>query len=489
MDAARSQPCASPASVRLLLGALLFVTFAYFQAAPSWNGISRMALVRSIVERGRLDIDPFAFETGDKAWFAGHHFSDKAPGVALLALPAYALHRGLLAVTGRPPPRSVPTGTGDDALFNPSYVQALYACTSSTSAAAGALLGVLFFGYLAGLGLGPRSALACTLALCLGTPIFPYATLFYGHVTAACLLFAAHALGTVRPSGRRLLAAGACAGAAVLVELPSALGLAVLALTLGLQTKGVRPRLARLLRFAAGAAFPLSLLGAYQWLAFGHPLRPGYGHVSRPEFAAGMAEGLFGVRWPQPSALIGLLWSQGHGLLWVAPITLLGFLGLVRGLRRGPPETYLPANVVTVGFLLMGAGYYMWWGGAAFGPRHVIPALPFLALGLARLPEGRAWRLGFGGLLAVSILYQLAATATTAEIAPSRDVIFDVVLPRLARGELPAVAGASNLGRRLGLPGLASLAPLLALWTVGLRLILLRLPERGSGLPESRGAT
>lgn len=496
MDVARSQLGAPPAGVRLVLGGLLFVTFAYFQAPPSWNGVSRMALVRSIVERGRLDIDPFAFETGDKALFRGHHYSDKAPGLALLAVPAYALHRAFLNLTGRPLPRSVPAGVDDDARFNPSYVQALFICTVSTSALAGALLGVLFFAHLGSLGMHPRFGLAATLALCLGTPVFPYATLFYGHVTAGCLLFAAYVVGVAgrgdagvgahSPSRWRVFAAGAFAGAAVLVELPSAAAVAGLTLCLALRGGSTRERMALVARFAAGAALPLGVLAAYQWAAFSHPLRPGYGHVTRPEFAAGMAQGLFGVRWPRPAAFFGELVSRGHGLLWVAPVCLLGFVGLVRGLRRGPRSTYWVATGITLGFLLIGAGYYMWWGGSAFGPRHLIPALPFLALGFARLPEGRVWRLGFGVLLAASIVFQLAATATIVEIAPTRDVLFDAVLPRFARGEIPALGGGSNLGRRFGLPGIASLAPLLLIWALGIRTLLRRLPG-SHGAPAASG--
>jgi hypothetical protein len=66
-------------------------------------------------------------------------------------------------------------------------------------------------------------------------------------------------------------------------------------------------------------------------------------------------------------------------------------------------------------FLLATAGYYMWYGGSAFGPRMVIPALPFLCLGLPSPSPGRA-RSVFGVLLAISVANQLAATA----VEPSR---------------------------------------------------------------------
>ena len=36
-------------------------------------------------------------------------------------------------------------------------------------------------------------------------------------------------------------------------------------------------------------------------------------------------------------------------------------------------------------YLLLNASYFYWEGGWAYGPRQVMPALPFLALGLAPL--------------------------------------------------------------------------------------------------------
>ena len=40
-------------------------------------------------------------------------------------------------------------------------------------------------------------------------------------------------------------------------------------------------------------------------------------------------------------------------------------------------------RLLVIGFYLaLNSGYYMWDGGAALGPRHCVPMLPFLALGL-----------------------------------------------------------------------------------------------------------
>src|SRR5262245_39122619 len=78
------------------LAAFLFVSYAYFYQAGGWNQNSRFALVRAIVEEHELSIDKtmrFRGErvTGDVARVGDHFYSDKAPGLALLAAAPVAM--------------------------------------------------------------------------------------------------------------------------------------------------------------------------------------------------------------------------------------------------------------------------------------------------------------------------------------------------------------------------------------------------------------
>ena len=57
------------------------------------NEKSRVALIAAVVERHRLDIDDGHAMTGDKAWYEGHYYSDKAIGTAVLGVPVYAAYR------------------------------------------------------------------------------------------------------------------------------------------------------------------------------------------------------------------------------------------------------------------------------------------------------------------------------------------------------------------------------------------------------------
>src|SRR5207248_4649981 len=71
----------------LLLGAVLLTSYAYFYQGGGWNQNSRFDLVRAIIECHTLSIDAYHGNTQDKAFANGHYYSDKAPGVAFLAVP------------------------------------------------------------------------------------------------------------------------------------------------------------------------------------------------------------------------------------------------------------------------------------------------------------------------------------------------------------------------------------------------------------------
>src|SRR3954447_11561091 len=89
--------------IAAVLGAALFVSYAYFYAAGGWNQNSRFALVRAILERHTLQIDAYQLHTGDRALWNGHYYSDKAPGLSLAAIPPSAIARAAARLVGVDP--------------------------------------------------------------------------------------------------------------------------------------------------------------------------------------------------------------------------------------------------------------------------------------------------------------------------------------------------------------------------------------------------
>jgi hypothetical protein len=365
--------------------------------ARGWTQTSHYALVRALAE-GTAVIDPWHEETGDKAWTNGHFYSVKAPGLAFLVLPAHLALRALSAVP--------------DALR-----PAIWELTLFGAVLPGTALLVL---------MGretdrpfPGGGLAAAAALALGTLLFPFSTLLFGHMLAATLAFAALALllheRRVGGSWTRAAGAGLLAGAAVLVEYPSALAALVLA---GLLLTG-RDRLARGAAYATGVAVPLGILALYNRWAFGSFTHLSYdnsvivpGRTGHDVIGA-TSDGFFGVTAPSLRVAADLLLGN-RGFLALTPVVGVALAGLVLLYRSGRrAEAVVPAAMF-LAYLVYNSGIKTTFGGPfggdSPGPRYMVVALPFLAAGLAaaikRAPGSAVVLVG------VSVVSMVVGTAT-----------------------------------------------------------------------------
>jgi hypothetical protein len=332
------------------------------------------------------------------------------------------------------------------------------------------LAGALFYlVMLRELGGDRRLATWAALAWLLATPALGYACGFYGHQLVADLLWSSFALivladGHARASRGLAALIGALLGWAVLSEYTAAVPVVLIVAWAAWR---------RDLRFAAwicvgGLPWALVLAGYHTW-AFGGPHKTGYDFVYLDEFAAGMAVN-YGIGRPRLDVLGELLFGSYRGLLYLSPVLLLAVWGLglrvVAGPRAPAPGGELSRGDLLLGvaivayYLVLNSGYYMWDGGASLGPRHVVPMLGFLAIGLGpalrRVPRATA---ALGGVAFVQILL---ITAAGPEAPRHGNPIWSYAVPQLFADASPG--GATNLGRLLGLPGALSLVPLLALW-------------------------
>jgi MFS family permease len=343
----------------------------------------------SIVENHTLEVTTLAPLLGgnfeDLSEVNGHLYSNKAPGGALLGLPAYALAR---AYAGPPAPgsmRATLTAMRLLAATLPTLLLALLVIR------AGRRVGVA----------EPRLALVVTVLL-FATPLFAYGMLNFSHALTACGLFAAWWLLFVEPHE---YAAGACLGMAVLAEYPCALPAAVLLACAVLRGRG-RLRIGALLRAIAGGAPFAIALGVYNQLAFGSPFALSSGAERNAQFREMASSGLFGIGLPDPVILAKLLFDPSKGLLLFSPILALAFLGG----RKLPREQRLPLILVPLSLLLLYAGYPNWHGGWTVGARYLVPALPFLVFLLATAKESK--------LELILLGWSAAAVVTTSLVFP-----------------------------------------------------------------------
>jgi hypothetical protein len=472
----------------VLLAVALLASYGYFYEGGGWNQNTRFDLVRAIVERRTLQIDPYQDNTGDKAAMNGHVYADKAPGASLTAVPAAALvHAGIRAVGGDP--------------FSRVSVTALsYVATLVASGVPATMAALAVFWIALRFGASQRAAMLGAIVCGLGTPLWAYATILYGHALAAGCLAAAFLLAlsladraaSAAVVARRAYLAGLSAGWAVVTEFPAAIPCALIALFgLAMLSRERRDQLVRGTAWlGAGLATSAIALLAYNQAAFGSALHIGY--TSEAGSFEAMKTGIFGINWPNPHVAAALLFGSYRGLLPLAPVlavTPIGFWMLIRNPRtRGAGAV---AAVIPTYYFLLTAGYAYWDGGWSYASRHLGPALPFLCLGLAPVWDRARGivRIAILALAIVGVGETLVAVSTTPQPPglvydhPMRDLLW----PAFASGDFPIgwqsvleahapglpmselerrhIPRASwNLGQLVGLSGHASLLPLFAIW-------------------------
>ena len=420
-------PVRGPHGVAIGLFILVWLSCIWFGSNEfNPNNATRLFAAISLVERGDATIDEFGTMTVDKAQFNGHTYTDKMPGMTLLALPSVWVANSITGVTSDHVPHR---------LFEPSFSNFLRLRQLLTIATSTAILIALAAVLLLDMGTGitgsPKAGLVAALGYAMGTPAWGWSTTLFGHAPVGALLMIAAWAVWRGTSGARELARwrypimlGACLGLAALIELTAVFPASVIGLWAIWRTRAVpvaqRLRMAGMT--AAAGAVLLSPMLAYNQIAFGQWMRVGYQGVVGFD---GMNQGLFGLTYPHFDIFLQLIGGPQRGLLFVAPILALAPVGLLRLIRNpATRDLGITASALVLVMLLYNASYYYWNGGYSTGPRHAIPAMAFLALGLAPLwaTGGRTVRGWICVVLGVSLFINLAIAG--AEIAAPDTILF-----------------------------------------------------------------
>ncbi len=299
-------------------------------------------------------------------------------------------------------------------------------------------------------GAGSRAAWLAGLTYGLCTFAWPQARSTFNSIQTTFFLFAAfhfaletrERLQRSAPPRRAALACGGAAlGAAFLTRSLSAPAIVVIGLLFAAvlwaerRSRGSRALLADLGWFAVPALVLFGVFVATNLARFGDPFEQGYGGVVS-------IEGYF--NYPLHHGLAGLLASPGQGLVWMAPGALLAAFACVDLLRRR--EFFLPLALlfVAVAVLVPVALTVGWHGAWGYGPRYVLPLVPFLwvgvALALDKLARPLAGRLLAAALFLLGFVVALGGVLvdTTTHLALAVDA---------ARLEWPDVPGNTELDR------------------------------------------
>lgn len=391
----------------ILIFSITFIAYAYFSSNSDWNTNSRLALVKSIVLENRFEIDSFRkspfLPTKDVARFLDHYYSDKAIGSSLIGnvfyFPIAAAERAL----------------GVELEMN-IFIELL---TILAVSLIDALLAPFVYLFVKRVSHSTWFAFLVTMAICLGTPIYKYSTVYYGHVLAGLFLFATFFIWfSMRNDAQlnpvKVLASGLFLGYAIISEYP----VVVVAFVVGLYILYILWKQRRLwdygtyIRLAIGFAAPIMIVLAYNYAVFRHPFKTGYAYEIVPQFIEGQSSGLMGIGMPDLNVLFYMTLHPTMGVFLQSPVLLLAFWGWVRMWQdsRYRAEAVLSFGVILVYFLMM-SGYYLWWGGIAFTPRGLIPIFPFFCIPLAFLVK--KWERIALLVLALVSMFQMFAVAAS----------------------------------------------------------------------------
>ena len=421
---------------RLALAAILLVGLASATMIQSfsWNQTSHYDLTRTLYD-GKTTIDQYQANTGDKAYYKGHWYSARAPGLALFSLPFYDALNLVHAESWTDAHVAPPDHPGDEMI----YLIGLWG-----NVLPGLLLLVLVWRVAERY--EPGYGVAAAVMLGLGTMVLPFSQLLFSHMFTTFLAFAAFWLMLSERDGRAspllLALAGLAMGYAFSSEYPTFFAALVLGLFLLSRKDSFTPLgvLRRGGAYVAGGLVGIVPLLLYNHYAFHSWTHLAYSNIPRQQ------QGFFGIGAPSLRVLATLLFDS-RGLLTVSPLLIMGAIGTVMLYRRGRRAEALTIGGICVCYLGYNSGYYLPFGGGFMAPRFLDTLLPFLAfpiaLTLKRFPGPTI------ALAGISITTTVIATITHPLIGYETETVS--WMRYLSEGYFqPTIASAYGLGRGWG---------------------------------------
>ncbi len=409
--------------IALCLGLFLFSVYllSYRGGFHSVDEVSMYCVTESLVKRGRFDTDQIAWTEWTTTFSEaqgifgpeGHVYSKKGLAISLLAAPLYWL---ALKVPGL----------------------GMLHTTFLLNAIVTALTGSVMYLLVRRLDYTPAVSLVTALVFGLGTMAWVYSKYFFSEPLSALLLLLAFFLVLQARSNDfnrwprdrttkvvTTIGAGFVSGWAMLSRANNGLIVPILMLyILCMRCSDDFSRLPSLLRrawrpvvcYLLGLILPLVVFALYNALKSGHPLQTGYDlAVFTPAY---FWKGAF-----------KLLLSPYRGLLFYMPVLVLCLAAFPCFFRKHLAEAGVCAAIPLAYFVL----FSVWPSGEglSWGPRFLVPTVPFLVIPLASLLEnGKQWaKAAFIVLVPLSVAVQVLGVSVNPQVHMMR--LLDIFSDRL----------------------------------------------------------
>jgi len=469
--------------VEILLFIFVSGSLVYFYNGSSWNSSARMAQIYRIVEDGKLDINQYVKKTQDISIKDGMIYPNKAPGSVILGVIPYFIIYHLERYLHVNPAKDA-----DIILLN-AYLVKVFANDLLCALATIFLFRILLFftkDYF--------QSLVGVVAYCLGTMIFPYSSIYLGHIQATSFyIFGFYFFLKIYFMSNNEFEKIDFFLSAFFFSISFVIDFFMLYLIIPagmyILFKSLR-RKEYILFMSSGYILPLSYLMFYNYFCFGGFLELPMKY-NNPIFLYDGTGTFFGsfVK-PRWAVLKELLFGEFYGFFTFNPVLCFGLGGIISFFYNKKTRTLSVIILISIVLsFLSNISFIGWWGGSTAGPRYLIGIIPLFIIFASKLLKLRLVLFAFIVISMLSIYFNLAIVATNPLPGKLSSLKTKIIpdfkemklsqnrsYPRLLDNSLSDKYldnSAFNLGEKFGLSKELSLFPLFLFQFILLTLILI----------------